>query len=130
MIPDGSGSGSGGGSTGGGSTGSSGTCAVFDPNAANYPAWDASTIYTNETVSHEGVVYKAKWWIQGTEPSPSAEPWEMISELDLPWDKAVVYNGQEQVNHNGSRWQAKWWTKGDEPGVNAVWVNIGPASCN
>ncbi len=130
VIPDGSGSGSSGGSTGGGSTGGSGTCAVFDPNAVNYPAWDASTIYTNETVSHDGVVYKAKWWIQGTEPSPSAEPWEMISELDLPWDKAVVYNGQEQVNHNGSRWQAKWWTKGDEPGVNAVWVNIGPASCN
>lgn len=128
----GGGAGSGGGSTGGGSTGggSNGGCSSTDSDAANYPAWDASTVYTTETVSHNGVVYKAKWWVQGTEPSPSAEPWEMLSELDLPWNKAVAYNGQDQVNYNGSRWQAKWWTQGNEPGVDDVWVNIGPESCN
>ncbi len=123
------GGGSGGGSTGGGSTGDGG-CANVDSEAANHPAWDSGTVYTTETVSHNGVVYKAKWWVQGTEPSPSAEAWEMLSELDLPWNAGVTYNGQEQVNHNGSRWQAKWWTQGNEPGVDDVWVNVGPESCN
>ncbi len=127
----GGGSGSGSGSAGGGSgDNANGSCVMVDPNAANYPAWDRDTVYTSETVGHDGIVYKAKWWVRGEEPSPSSEPWEMLSELDLPWDPATVYNGQEQVNYDGSRWQAKWWTKGDEPGTANVWVNIGPASCN
>lgn len=105
-------------------------CDATDPNAGNYPAWDATAIYTTETVSHKGLVYKAKWWVQGSEPSASNEAWELISQVELPWSAGIAYNGTEQVNHNGSRWQAKWWTKGDEPGTSDVWVHIGESSCN
>ncbi|NRF28135.1 glycoside hydrolase [Vibrio coralliilyticus] len=109
--------------------GSESSCEATDPDATYHPTWDAATIYTNETVSHQGLVYKAKWWTQGSEPSPSNEAWELVSDVDLPWDASTAYQGNEQVNHNGSRWQAKWWTQGGEPGIDSVWVNIGPASC-
>lgn len=115
--------------SGGGEEGSD-ECSTTDANAGQYPAWDASTIYTNETVSHDGLVYQAKWWIQGSEPSPSNEAWQLVSDVDLPWDPQVAYQGNDQVNHNGSRWQAKWWTQGNEPGSDSVWVNIGPAACH
>lgn len=118
----------GGGETGGGSD--NGGCSSSDDNAANYPAWDAGTVYTNETVSHNGLVYQAKWWVQGSEPTPSNEAWALMSTVELPWDPSVAYQGNKQVNHNGSRWQAQWWTQGGEPGVDSVWVNVGPATCN
>ncbi|WP_277206943.1 glycosyl hydrolase family 18 protein [Vibrio misgurnus] len=105
-------------------------CAVTDPNAGNYPAWNASTVYTNETISHNGLVYTAKWWVQGSEPTPSNEAWQLVSNVELPWSAGIAYSGTDQTNHNGSRWQAKWWTQGDEPGTADVWVNIGQASCN
>ncbi|MGL5430988.1 MAG: glycosyl hydrolase family 18 protein [Vibrio sp.] len=105
-------------------------CQATDPNASNYPIWNASTVYTNETVRHHGLIYTAKWWVQGSEPSPSNEAWQLMSKVELPWSAGIAYNGTEQTNHNGSRWQAKWWTKGDEPGSAAVWVNVGQASCN
>lgn len=133
VVPDGGGS-TGGGSTGGGSTGGGsgdGGCSMVDANAANYPAWDSSKVYnSSDKLSHKGIVYEAKWWVQGSEPTPSNEAYQMLSELDLPWDAGVAYNGNAQVNHNGSRWQAKWWTQGNEPGVDDVWVNIGPETCN
>ena len=129
------GGGSDGGSSGGGSSGEEDIivdefgCASTDANAGNYPAWDSGTVYTTETVSHNGLVYKAKYWVQGSEPTPSNEAYELVSEVDLPWNPAVAYNGNEQVNHNGSRWQAKWWAQGLEPGVDDVWINVGPAEC-
>ncbi|MGO0305128.1 glycosyl hydrolase family 18 protein [Endozoicomonas acroporae] len=107
-----------------------GDCDVTDPNASNYPSWDAATIYTTETVSHKGLVYKAKWWVQGSEPSPSNEAWQLISDVELGWQSGIGYNGGAQVNHNGLRWEAKWWSKGDEPGVVDVWVNFGPSTCD
>ncbi|MBE3653332.1 hypothetical protein BOO92_09840 [Vibrio navarrensis] len=58
--------------SGGGEEGGN-ECSTTDANAEQYPAWDASTIYTNETytnetVSHNSFVYQAKWWTQGNEP--------------------------------------------------------------
>lgn len=126
----GGGGGTGDGNTGDGNTGGGDGCASADSAQANHPTWDNSTVYTTETVSHNGLVYKAKWWVQGSEPTPSNEAWELLSEVDLPWATGVVYQGHEQVNHNGSRWQAKWWTQGGEPGVDSVWINVGPATCN
>ncbi|CAM4108891.1 glycosyl hydrolase family 18 protein [Vibrio neonatus] len=117
-----------GGDSGDGDTDGGNQCSSTDPAAPNYPAWEAGNTYTNETVSHKGLVYKAKWWTQA-EPSPTAEGWELISEIELPWSAAIAYAGTEQTNHNGSRWQAKWWTQGDEPGVEDVWVNLGSSTC-
>ncbi len=109
--------------------GTGGECSVTDPNAANYPAWSATEIYTTETVSHNGLVYKANWWIQGVEPAPGVDGWQLISDANLGWDPAVAYSGKAQVDHKGNRWEAQWWTQGNEPGVDSVWVNIGDALC-
>jgi chitinase len=106
-----------------------GSCTVTDPTAASHPAWDKAAVYTTETVSHKGLVYKANWWNQGAEPSPSAGEWTLISKVDLGWNPAVAYQGGEQVNHSGKRYQAKWWTKGDQPGSADVWTEVGSASC-
>ena len=106
------------------------TCTDEDSSADNYPAWDASTIYTNELVSHKGLVFKAKWWVKNSEPLVGNEAWELISELELPWSGLVAYSGGDEVNHDGNRWKAKWWTKNNEPGQDSVWVNIGLATCN
>lgn len=119
----------GGDSAGNGDANTGGACSATDSSTNDHPKWDSSTVYTTETVSHNGLVYKAKWWVQGSEPTPSNEAWQLLSDVDLPWDAGVAYQGNEQVNHNGSRWQSKWWTQGGEPGVDAVWVNVGPATC-
>lgn len=53
------------------------SCDNTDPDAGNYPSWNSTTTYTNETVSHNGLVYRAKWWNQNVEPAQSAESWEL-----------------------------------------------------
>ncbi|WP_226972360.1 chitinase [Vibrio navarrensis] len=114
----------------GGGTGE-GECAMTDPNASQYPAYNPTTVYTetSDPVSHQGLVYQAKWWVQGSEPSPSNEAWALLSDAELPWDVDIAYNGGEQVNYGDSRWEAQWWTQGEQPGYATVWQNIGPATC-
>lgn len=113
------------------SGGGEGSCSATDPNASQYPAYNSGTVYTDASnpVSHLGLVYKAKWWVQGSEPSPSNEAWALLSEVELPWDANIAYDGGDQVNHGDSRWEAKWWTKGDLPGQAGVWAKVGPSSC-
>ncbi|MNG92390.1 Chitinase A precursor [compost metagenome] len=111
-------------STGGG-------CGATDPDAANHPAWNASTVYnTNDKVSHNQLVWQAKYWTQGNEPSQTADQWKLISPVQLGWNAGVAYNAQDITTHNGHKWKAQYWTKGDEPGKAAVWVDQGAASCN
>jgi chitinase len=111
-------------STGGG-------CEASDPDAANHPAWSAGTVYnTNDKVSHKQLVWQAKYWTQGNEPSRTADQWKLVSQVQLGWDAGVVYNGGDVTSHNGRKWKAQYWTKGDEPGKAAVWVDQGAASCN
>ena len=111
-------------STGGG-------CEASDPEAANWPAWNASTVYNAETkVSHNQLVWQAKYWTQGNEPSQTADQWKLISPVQLGWNAGVAYNAGDLTNHNGRKWKAQYWTKGDEPGKAAVWVDQGVASCN
>ncbi|GLT20044.1 chitinase [Vibrio zhanjiangensis] len=109
--------------------GTGGSCSTTDPEASNVPAWVRGQVYTTETVSHNGLVYTAKWW-NTEEPTPTASAWNLDSEVELPWTSAAVYNGGDQVDHNGSRWEAKWWTQGNEPSSSSdVWVNVGDAHC-
>ena len=111
--------------------GDNGGCNATDPNAGNFPAWSATTIYNGgDKVSHSQLVWRAKYWTQGNEPSRSADAWALESNVDLGWDAAVAYNGGAVTSHNGRNWKASWWTKGEEPGVASVWVDVGPASCN
>ena len=84
-------------STGGG-------CEASDPDAANHPAWSAGTVYnTNDKVSHKQLVWQAKHWTQGNEPSRTADQWKLVSQVQLGWDAGVVYNGGDVTSHNGRR---------------------------
>ncbi|WP_304451705.1 glycosyl hydrolase family 18 protein [Nocardiopsis sp. YSL2] len=53
-----------------------------DPPAdCDAPAWDSGSVYTNgDTVSHEGTVYRAKWWTRGEEPGTTGQwgVWETV----------------------------------------------------
>lgn len=109
---------------------SGGQCDATDPNAANYPAWNATSIYnTGDTVSYNQLVWKAKYWTQGNTPSRTADQWQLLSQVELGWDAGVAYNGGATTSYKGRKWQAKWWTKGDVPGVASVWTDIGAATC-
>ncbi|WEM44342.1 glycosyl hydrolase family 18 protein (plasmid) [Photobacterium sp. DA100] len=106
-------------------------CDLTDPNAGNYPAWSGGAVYnTGDQVSHDQLVWEAKYWTQNNEPSVTADQWKLISDVEFGWNTGVAYNGGDEVNHNGNRWKAKWWTKGEEPGVAAVWDNIGASTCD
>ncbi len=101
-----------------------------DPNAGNYDAWSAGAAYNGGAmVSHNGLVYKAKWWTQGNNPTAADSPWELVSAVELPWNATTAYNGADEVNHDGRRYRAAYWTRGEEPGTAAVWTDIGAASC-
>lgn len=95
---------------------------IVDPDVGEYPVWNSTSIYTTETVSHNGLIYQSKWWNQNSEPSPSNETWKLISDVQLDWDVNVVYNGGDTTTYLNTTWKAKWWTKGDEPGKSDVWV--------
>ncbi|MCD9494343.1 glycoside hydrolase [Photobacterium carnosum] len=97
---------------------------VVDPEEGQYPAWNKATIYTTETVSHNGLVYQSNWWNQASEPTPSNETWKLISDVQLGWDTNIAYSGGDITTHLNASWEAKWWTKGDEPGKADVWVKV------
>ncbi|QWL66963.1 glycosyl hydrolase family 18 protein [Aeromonas jandaei] len=107
-----------------------GGCSVTDPDAANWPAWQASKVYNGgDKVSHNQLVWQAKYWTQGNEPSRTADQWTLVSKVQLGWDANVAYNSGDLTNHNGRQWKAQYWTRGDEPGKAAVWQDVGAASC-
>lgn len=107
-----------------------GQCEQTDPEASHYPAWQADKIYQGqEKVSHQQLVWQAKWWSQGNEPRLSAEEWALVSRVQLGWDASAAYSGGEQTVHRGRLWKAQWWTRGNEPGKAAVWIDQGPATC-
>ncbi|WKE65580.1 glycosyl hydrolase family 18 protein [Gallaecimonas kandeliae] len=107
-----------------------GGCATTDPDAAKYPAWDGAATYVGgDKVSYQGLVWEAKYWVQGTAPSQSSDAWQLVSTVAQTWQAGVAYNGGDEVDHNGRHWRAQWWTKGEEPGVASVWVDAGAASC-
>ncbi|MGL4612507.1 MAG: carbohydrate-binding protein, partial [Shewanella sp.] len=110
--------------------GGSGDCSATDPNAAKFPAWDPAKVYNGgDKVSYQQLVWTAKYWTQGNQPSRSVDAWQLTSQVDLGWSASVVFNGGVQTNYNGRRWEAKWWTQGEEPGKASVWIDVGAASC-
>ncbi|QDF67564.1 glycoside hydrolase [Shewanella sp. SNU WT4] len=100
-----------------------------DPDAGDYPQWNASTVYHGgETVSHNDLLWKAKYWTQGNAPSRTTEQWLLVSNVQLDWDAGVAYNGNDITTHKGRKYQAKWWTKGEEPSKASVWIDLGISS--
>ncbi|MCF5883515.1 glycoside hydrolase [Aeromonas veronii] len=109
---------------------SGGGCTATDPDAANWPVWKAASTYNSgDKVSHNQLVWQAKYWTQGNEPSRTADQWLLVSKVQLGWDANVAYNGGELTTHNGRQWKAQYWTKGNEPGKHDVWQDVGAASC-
>jgi hypothetical protein len=107
------------------------SCGNTDPDSSKYPAWKQTTVYVEgDIVSHENLVWKAKYWTKGNTPLQTDEQWELLSNVQTSWNKNVIYDGGDLALHMGRQWQAKWWTKGDEPSVSDVWLDKGAASCN
>ncbi len=116
-----------------GDSGDSGSsqCSTTDDNASQYSAWQSDSIYQKgDTISHNGLVWEAKYWTKGDTPSLTAQPWSLVSDINVSWDAAIVFQGGDTTEYNGRQWQASWWTQGDEPGVAQVWKDIGEASCD
>ena len=110
--------------------GGGGECNGTDPDAANWPAWQSGKVYNGgDRVSHNQLVWQAKYWTQGNEPRRAADQWALLSQVLLGWDAGVAYGGGELSTHNGRKWKARYWTKGNEPGRHAVWQDLGAASC-
>ncbi|MGL4249141.1 MAG: glycosyl hydrolase family 18 protein [Aeromonas sp.] len=102
-----------------------------DPNAPNFPAWEASKIYDlGDKVSHKQLVWVANYWTQGNEPSREADQWGLVSDVVLDWSEIVAYQEGERANHKGRQWKAQYWTKGNEPGTHDVWQDVGVAGCH
>ena len=109
---------------------SGGGCTATDPDAVNWPVWKAATTYNSgDKVSHNQLVWQAKYWTQGNEPSRTTDQWLLVSKVQLGWDANVAYNGGEITTYNGRQWKAQYWTKGNEPGKHDVWQDVGAASC-
>ncbi|TNH79338.1 glycosyl hydrolase family 18 protein [Aeromonas sobria] len=107
-----------------------GGCTATDPDAVNWPVWKAATTYNSgDKVSHNQLVWQAKYWTQGNEPSRTTDQWLLVSKVQLGWDANVAYNGGEITTYNGRQWKAQYWTKGNEPGKHDVWQDVGAASC-
>ncbi|NRD73056.1 glycoside hydrolase [Shewanella sp. VB17] len=101
-------------------------CDIIDPDADNYPAWVSTKVYnTDDIVSHQCVVWKAKYWTRANEPSVTADQWLLMSSASSAWNPDIAYHGGDKTTHNTHTWQAKWWTKGEEPGVTSAWDDLG-----
>ncbi|WP_295801694.1 glycosyl hydrolase family 18 protein [uncultured Microbulbifer sp.] len=110
--------------------GSGETCATTDPNAGSFPAWQSGSTYLGgDQVSHDNLVWEAKYWTQD-EPGIGAASWKLLSDIEVPWNASTAYNGGDEVNYNGLRYRAKWWTQGQQPDTSSDWEEIGPATCN
>ncbi|WP_343074361.1 carbohydrate-binding protein [Phytoactinopolyspora limicola] len=58
-----------------------------EPPACEAPAWSSGTVYLGgDTVSHQGVEYRARWWTQGEEPGTGGEwgVWQPVGDCDEP----------------------------------------------
>ena len=101
--------------------------------------WDANATYVfGDKVSHDGTVYRAKWWSRGDKPVsnpavPWETPWEVVhgdprgdpnDEPDINgWHSTSTYVAGDVVTHENSQYQAKWWNQNFSPAtpVNHPW---------
>lgn len=117
----------------------SGTC--------NYASWNSTTIYlANDTVSYNGVIYRAKYWTQNDIPAQNYGNccvWDLIAPCagyDITtcfkpsYDPLIAYTAGQQVYLNGYVYQAQWWTLNQNPGLNNgpgnVWQLLSNQPCH
>jgi chitodextrinase len=119
---------------------------LTNTSTCSHPAWNPSTVYLNgDTVSHNNIIYKAKYWTQNNIPSSNYGnccAWEYIMPCGgftaatcyKPlWDGLIAYNSGNQVFWNGSVYVAQWWTLNQNPtsnsGAGAVWQVLSTNPC-
>lgn len=110
---------------------------VDDPARSPYPVWRPTAQYPeNYKVVWHGLVYQAKWFTQGSDPSAvlgsaGQNPWALLGPVestDAPpspvptvtgvhrtWNVTQLYTKGDRVLFNGLPYQARWLTKGDVP---------------
>ncbi|KZN38909.1 hypothetical protein N480_11810 [Pseudoalteromonas luteoviolacea S2607] len=109
---------------------------VTPKGAGGHPAYDANAVYnTGDKVSHfdqevkQTLIWEAKYWVSGVEPTRFADAWNLLSQAEFPWHIDVAYNTGAEVSHcdaanQCARYKALWWTKGDEPGNSSAWQKL------
>lgn len=119
---------------------------VLAAGTCNYPAWNATAVYnTNDTVSYNNVLYRAKWWSQNNVPSANYGNccvWQYLMPCGgftaatcyrPVYDSLVAYNANEEVYLNGIVYRANWWTLNENPqmhnGPGNVWTVNTAANC-
>ena len=111
-----------------------GTCSRTDPNAGSYTAWSSAESHYSggDQVSHEGLVWEAKYWTR-EEPVITATDWPsnwtLLSTTELKWHPERVYVKNDEADHGTRRYRAAWWTQGDTPTAGGPWGDIGTATC-
>ena len=105
-------------------------CGISDPAAGQHAAWNASNAYqTGDKVAHAQLVWQAKWWQQGSEPSSNNEAWQLVSVVTQPWSAGMGYPQGAQVSYQDKLWQAKWWSRNEVPGASSAWADKGAYVC-
>ncbi|MDD1780269.1 N-acetylglucosamine-binding protein GbpA [Enterovibrio sp. ZSDZ35] len=100
-----------------------------DPDAVNHPAWSAETTYTGgEKVNFNGLVYEAKYWIEGATPETS-DAWKLLSNMPVAWTSGKAYNGGDQVIFEGHLYQANWWVNSSPASAPEAWSDKGAFTC-
>ncbi len=122
---------------------------VDDPRTSPYPIWRPTAQYPeNYKVVWHGLVYQAKWYTQGSDPSAllgggTPNPWALLGPVEtrdaapkpVPlatgvrtvWAAKALYNKGDRVMFGGLPYEARWLTKGDTPstefpvGADSAW---------
>ncbi|GAF19752.1 chitinase [Bacillus sp. JCM 19046] len=93
-------------------------------------AWSSKQVYTKgDRVKLNDVVYEAKWWTKGEDPTKSGEwdVWKKAADCleEVPghseWSARTTYTKGDQVTYDGVLYEAKWWTKGENPSRSGEW---------
>lgn len=103
-----------------------------DPAASNYPAWNASTVYSspNTMVSYNNLVWSNGYYINSEENAPDRHSgWNLVSHAVPNWTPRD-YQAGHFVNHKCSQWTNREWVAANvEPGQDPRWIRSGEFSC-
>lgn len=85
--------------------------------------WNPNTVYLyNETVTYNGLEYKARWWTQDEQPDIS-EVWELITpNASVNWNSSKAYTSGDKVTYQGKHYIAKWWSQTTPPNKTDSWM--------
>ncbi|MBM7635097.1 5'-nucleotidase C-terminal domain-containing protein [Geomicrobium sediminis] len=102
-----------------------------DAVSCQYDTWQQSDVYTKgDRVTHNDVVYEAKWWTVGENPENSSEwdVWQVVADCQpdegdgyKEWSQTVTYTAGDRVWYEGELYEAKWWTRGENPSHSGEW---------